>query len=58
MNAIERLADAMLAEGIFQVRRWPTDIFTVELMDGRTGQGNTPRQAIEAAKAVGQQVAS
>lgn len=50
MNAIERLADAMLAEGLHQVRRWPTGIFTVEMMDGRKGQGKTPRAAINAAK--------
>lgn len=49
---IDRLADAMLAEGLHQIRRWPTGIFTVEMMDGRKGQGKTPRAAIEAAKAL------
>lgn len=51
MNAIDRLSDAMMAEGIFQIRRYFMDQFTVELMDGRTGRGPTPRAAIEAAKA-------
>ncbi len=58
MSAIEKLADAMKAEGIHQIRRWPTDIFTVLLMDGRTGQGKTPRAAIEAAKALPSKVAA
>jgi len=50
MNAIDRIADAMMAEGLHQIRRWPTGIFTVEMMDGRKGKGKTPRAAIEAAK--------
>lgn len=48
----DRLAEAMEAEGIFQIRRhallrW----FTVELTDGRIGGGRTIRAAITDAEA-------
>lgn len=46
----DRLADAMRAEGIYQVRHYAVgDQFTVEMRDGRTGQGKTIRQAVETA---------
>ncbi len=55
MPAIERLADAMQAEGIHQIRDWrpvgASNAFTVELKDGRTGAGRSIREAIDAAKA-------
>lgn len=55
MPAIERLAEAMRAEGIHQIRDWrpvgTNNAFTVELKDGRTGAGRSPREAIENAKA-------
>ena len=46
----DRLAEAMRAEGIFQVRFWAhADQFTVEMRDKRTGQGKTIREAVETA---------
>ena len=55
LPAIERLADAMRAEGIFQIRDWrpigSKNAFTVEMKDGRTGAGESIREAIENAKA-------
>ncbi len=53
-----RLSEMMEAEGVFQVRRWLSDQFTVELVDGRRGRGPTPRAAIEAAKAEPSKVAA
>jgi hypothetical protein len=58
MPAIERLADAMEAESIFQIRRWFHNKFTVELNDGRTGFGTTPRAAIKDAQAASSGVAA
>ena len=41
------LAEAMEAEGIFQIRFWRSArLFTVQMDDGRTGQGETLRAAI------------
>jgi hypothetical protein len=43
----DRLAEAMEAEGIFQIRRHQRlNIFTVEMVDGRIGAGRTIREAI------------
>jgi hypothetical protein len=43
----DRLAEAMDAEGIFQIRRHTTPrMFTVEMVDGRIGGGKTIREAI------------
>jgi hypothetical protein len=53
-----RLSEMMEAEGVFQVRRWLPDIYTVELTDGRRGRGKTPREAIEAARAEPAKVAA
>jgi hypothetical protein len=47
----DRLAEAMDAEGIFQIRRHPKILmFTVQLQDGRIGGGRTIRAAIESAQ--------
>ena len=46
----DRLAEAMLKEGIHEVRWWQSaGCFTVKLTDGRSGQGKTIRAAIETA---------
>ena len=46
----DRLAEAMEAEGVYQIRRHKTLLmFTVEMTDGRIGGGRTIRAAIEAA---------
>ena len=46
----DRLAEAMYAEGVHQVRFYRTaSAYTVEMFDGRTGQGPTIRAAIESA---------
>lgn len=48
----DRLAQAMEAEGIFQIRRHAfARTFTVELTDGRIGGGRTIRDAITDAQA-------
>jgi len=45
------LAEAMEAEGVYQIRRHPRILmFTVTMQDGRIGGGRTIRAAIEAAK--------
>ena len=52
MNAFDvgTLAEAMEAEGVFQIRFWRSArIFTVRMDDGRVGQGDTLRQAIKRA---------
>lgn len=49
MCAIERLADAMEAEGITDIRRYSNGTFAIHLSDGRWGLGTTPREAINAA---------
>ena len=47
----DRLAEAMEAEGVYQIRRHRTlQMFTVTMQDGRIGGGRTIRAAIEAAK--------
>lgn len=44
----DRLAKAMEAEGVFQIRRHAgLHAFTVQLVDGRIGGGATIRAAIE-----------
>lgn len=44
----DRLAEAMEAEGIYQIRRHPKlHTFTVTMLDGRIGGGKTIRAAIE-----------
>lgn len=46
----DRLAEAMEAEGVYQVRRHRAlKMFTVQMEDGRIGGGRTIRAAIEAA---------
>lgn len=46
----DRLAEAMEAEGVYQVRFYRSARnFSVQLYDGRTGQGSTIREAIETA---------
>lgn len=46
-----KLAEAMEAEGIYQIRRHPRLLmFTVTMQDGRIGGGRTIRAAIETAK--------
>lgn len=46
----DRLAEAMVAEGVHEVRWWQSaGCFTVKLADGRSGQGKTIRAAIETA---------
>ena len=56
----DRLAEAMEAEGIFQIRRHQRlNIFTVEMDDGRIGAGRTIREAIlKSVPAAPQQVAA
>lgn len=54
----ETVAEAMAREGVHQLRRWPVSNFTIELMDGRTGQGKTFRAAIDQAKRKSSQVAA
>lgn len=47
----DTLAQAMEAEGIYQIRHHPRILaFTVTMQDGRIGGGKTIRAAIEAAK--------
>ena len=47
----DRLAEAMEAEDIFQIRRHPRLLmFTVQMNDGRIGGGRTIRAAVEAAR--------
>jgi hypothetical protein len=47
----DRLAEAMDAEGIFQIRRHSRVLaFSVQMTDGRIGSGRTIREAIESAK--------
>jgi hypothetical protein len=44
----DRLAEAMDAEGIFQIRRYNRLLeFSVQMTDGRIGSGRTIRAAIE-----------
>lgn len=44
------LAHQMMSEGVHQVRYYPTaDQFTVEMFDGRTGQGASIREAVDSA---------
>ena len=48
----DKLAEAMEAEGVFQIRRHKNlHIFTVEMTDGRIGGGRTIREAIDKALA-------
>lgn len=46
MSTAEKTGEWMEREGVFQIRRWTTEIFTVEMTDKRTGQGKTIREAI------------
>ena len=46
----ETLREAMIAEGVFQVRCWhPLRSMSVVMTDKRTGSGRTFREAIETA---------
>lgn len=48
----DKLAEAMEAEGIYQIRRHrKLQMFTVEMADGRIGGGRTIRAAIDKALA-------
>ena len=49
----DRLAEAMEAEGVFQVRFYRSArMFTVQMYDDRTGEGKTIREAIDTASHV------
>jgi hypothetical protein len=59
MNALDRLAADMDAHGIRKCVRKPISGYCyVELEDGRSGAGNTFKQALEAAESVSERLAA